>query len=54
MKRYTGMTKRGEGRSQVFAEITGDEVTVHSSEKTGFSVTFDKKPTKVCMYRIQI
>ena len=44
---YTGMTKRGEGRSQIFAEIVGNEVTVCSSDKTGFSVTFNKKPTQV-------
>ena len=34
------MAKRGEGRSQVFAEIVGEEVTVCSTDKTGFGVTF--------------
>ncbi len=49
MNEYTGMTAKGEGRSQVYAQILGEEVTLHSSEETGFTVEFDKSPTQVCI-----
>ena len=41
------MSAKGEGRSQVYAQIVGDVVEVHSSEKTGLTISFDKKPTLV-------
>ena len=47
MKGYSGMTKKGEGRSQEIAEIVGDEVTLHATNETGFTVRFDKQPTRV-------
>ncbi len=47
MNEYTGMTAKGEGRSQVYAQILADEVTLHLSEETGFTVEFDKSPTQV-------
>ena len=47
MNEYTGMSNKGEGRSQVFARILGDEVKLQSVETTGFLVDFDKIPTEV-------
>ena len=47
MNEYTGMSAKGEGRSQVYAQIVGDVVRVHPSEAARLSVSFDKKPTQV-------
>ena len=47
MNEYTGMSAKGEGRSQVYAQILGDEVELHSSEVAGFTVEFDRTPTQV-------
>ena len=47
MNEYTGMSAKGEGRSQVYAEIVGDVVEVHAKEKSGLAVLFDKRPTQV-------
>ena len=41
------MTEKGEGRSDVFAEIDGDVVTVHPHNETGFEITLDKMPAQV-------
>ena len=46
---YTGMTRKVEGRSVVHAEIVGEEVTVHSSDRT---VIFDKMPAQVSSGRV--
>ncbi len=47
MNEYTGMSDKGEGRSQVHAQIVGEVVNVHPSEIAGWMVLFDKKPTQV-------
>lgn len=41
------MTEKGEGRSDVFAEIDGNEVTVCPKNETGFNIMFDKTPAQV-------
>ena len=41
------MSEKGEGRSQVSALITGDEVIVQPIVNPDLSIAFDKKPTKV-------
>ena len=43
------MSKKGEGRSQVSALITGDEVIVQPIVNPDLSIAFDKKPTKVSL-----
>ena len=45
---YTGMSGKGEGRSQVYAQIVGDRVVVKSSDETP-AITFDRNPTQVSM-----
>ena len=45
------MSAKGEGRSQVYAQIVGDVVKVRPSEAARLSVSFDKKPTQVRQYR---
>ena len=41
------MSEKGEGRSQVFAKIIGDEVIVQPIVNPDLSIAFDRKPTKV-------
>ena len=43
------MSEKGEGRSQVSALITGDEVIVQPIVNPDLSIAFDKKPTKVSL-----
>ena len=47
MNEYTGMSAKGEGRSQVYAQIVGEVVKVHPNHVAGLTVSFDKKPTQV-------
>ena len=47
MNGYTGMSAKGEGRSQVYAQIVGEVVNVQPNEEPGFSFSFDKKPMHV-------
>ena len=46
MSEYTGMSAKGEGRSQVYAQIVGEAVNIHPNEIAGLTVSFDKKPTQ--------
>ena len=41
------MSEKGEGRSDVYAQIVEDKVTVHSTKKSGYKIGFDKIPTLV-------
>ena len=43
---YSGMSGKGEGRSQVRAQIVGDRVAIQSTKGTP-NVTFDRTPTQV-------
>ena len=45
-RRYSGVDEKGEGRSEVYAQISSDEVIISANEK-GWNVRFDKEPTKV-------
>ena len=45
---YPGTSAMGEGKSQVYTQISGDEVELHSSEETGFTIEFDQIPAQVC------
>ena len=47
MNEYTCMSAKGEGRSQVFAQIVGDVIKVQPNGESGFTFLFDKKPTHV-------
>ena len=47
MNEYTGMSAKGEGRSDVYAQIVGEVVKIHPKEIPGLTVSFDKKPTQV-------
>ena len=47
MKQYEGMSKKGDGRSDVCAQIVKDSVSVHSTEKSDYKVEFDRIPTVV-------
>ena len=46
-RNYTGMSTKGEGRSEAIAEILEDKVEVHSSDPAGIYIQFDKRPTQV-------
>lgn len=48
------MTEKGEGRSDVFAEINGDEVMVCPKSEQGFIITFDKTPAQVGVNKLVI
>ena len=47
------MSAKGEGRSQVYAQIVGDVVEVHPTKKTGSTISFDKEPTLVSIVEIR-
>ena len=41
------MTEKGEGRSDVFAEIDGDSISIFPQNASGFKITVDKTPAQV-------
>ena len=41
------MSDKGEGRSETCAQIISEEVIISTTDDTGWSVRFDKEPTKV-------
>ena len=41
---YDGMTGKAQGRSEVVAEIKGNEVLFHIEKENGFDIYFDKTP----------
>ena len=45
-KEYSGMSGKGKGLTQVYAQIVGDRVVVKSSDETP-AITFDRTPTQV-------
>ena len=52
--RYSGMSKKEEGKSQVLAKIVGDGVTIlpNSNNSTSSVITFDRNPSEV--YQVDI
>ena len=42
------MSEKGEGKTQTYAQITGDRVTVRVDSEMS-TITFDRKPTQVSM-----
>lgn len=50
MSEYSGMSSKGEGRSDVYTQIVGDEVQVVANENAGSVVIFDKQPSQVSYF----
>ena len=48
------MSDKGEGKSQVYAEILGEAVKIVPSETAGFLVLFDKKPTQASAWLMSV
>ena len=41
------MSAKGEGRSDVYAQIVGEVVKIKPIDIAGLTISFDKKPTQV-------
>ena len=50
-QKYSGMSGKGKGLTQVYAQIVGDRVVVKSSDETP-AITFDRTPTQVSQLHV--